>query len=434
MEIRGLGLFSTRRGWNPLAPGPVWFWLLLAVGAIIRIYLAVFTQGSSDVDIWAQHASGVSEKGLIAYYHDNPLANHPPFIGYAEALVLRLANATDTPFRIWLRLPFVAFDFGSTLLLLVILGQEKRRFSIAAAYWLHPLAIIFSAYHGNTDSSVAFFLLLCLWLLSRGLILGGGVALGIGFWIKLPGELAIPALLLIMPRMRNKLIFLIATLITAASTYLPALIQDPWVVYKNVFGFTGTLVFTRAGIPIWGFRVLGDTFGPRHWSESSIEMMTYIVIHGWKVGVLLLCLFAWLRRSHRSALEVGATIGAGYVILYGFTDSLAFQYFAWSLPFWFFLNKWFVVPASILTSGYVYSLYWVLCGNPWLVGKWDFAGHPYWPPVVMVFRNLAVLFFFISACWFVGCAVWERIHPPLQPVAQVKHQRSRGSKKRRALA
>jgi hypothetical protein len=110
------------------------------------------------------------------------------------------------------------------------------------------------------------------------------------------------------------------------------------------------------------------------------------------------------------------TIAAAYTILYGFSNSWAFQYFAWSIPFWFFARKWFLVSASVLAGGYIYSLYWLLCGNPWLLGNWDFIGHPYWPEIVIVFRNLAFLFFFISACIYLGNAIYEQVFRRRKPM------------------
>ncbi len=66
------------------------------------------------------------------------------------------------------------------LILLVLLRQKRWRFVTVAAYLLNPLAIIFSAYHGNTDSAVAAFALLCVWALSKGNVIGAGAALGAG--------------------------------------------------------------------------------------------------------------------------------------------------------------------------------------------------------------------------------------------------------------
>jgi len=58
-----------------------------------------------------------------------------------------------------------------------------------------PTAILISAYHGNTDTAVAFFLLLTVWLATKERILSSGAAFGASLWVKLPGILALPALL-----------------------------------------------------------------------------------------------------------------------------------------------------------------------------------------------------------------------------------------------
>jgi hypothetical protein len=79
------------------------------------------------------------------------------------------------------------------------------------------------------------------------------------------------------------------------------------------------------------------------------------------------------------------------------------------LPFWFFLRPWFFASATLLVSAYLYSLYWILCGNPWLLGTWNFAGHLDWPTPVIIFRNLAVFFFFGCACAFLASAIAGQI-------------------------
>jgi hypothetical protein len=398
-----------RLGW--LLHSGAWFWLAMALGAAIRFYLVVFTQGTYDVTLWQQHAAGVRDLGLIGYYHSNALMNHPPFIAVVASLLLRLADATGIPFRILLRGPFVLLDGGTTLLLLGLLWHKPWRFAAAAGYWLNPLSLIFSAYHGNTDSAVAFFVLLCVCLLSRGKTIAAGAALGMGFWIKLPGVLAIPALVFFIPEWRKRLIFLFATGMTALLAYLPVLIRDAGIVQANVFGYRGQMLHTTSGVPVWGLRVLISSFlpAPDEWPASGIHLANFVLHYSWLIAILLILLLAWLRRSCRSASEICATIAASYTIIYGFTDYWAFQYFAWSVPFWFFVRPRFLVPAMILAGGYIYSLYWFLCGNPWLSGKWDFVGHPSWPEWVMEFRDLAVLFFFVSAWVFLISALREQI-------------------------
>jgi len=116
--------------------------------------------------------------------------------------------------------------------------------------------------------------------------------------------------------------------------------------------------------------------------------------------VALALVITWLRRSVRSATELCAKIAGIYIIVLTVSDGFSFQYFAWSLPFWFFFPRWFFIPAIVLVGGYIYFLYASLCGNPWLLGTWDFDGHPYWPSLVIAFRNASYLLFCAAAIWF----------------------------------
>jgi hypothetical protein len=388
----------------------IWFWFVVLLGGALRLYFVVFTQGTRDVELWQEHAGGVRDFGLIGYYHASKEANHPPFISYAESLLLRAADAVGVPYRIFLRLPFALLDAGTTALLALILTGNRCRWWLTALYWLNPLAIILSAYHGNTDSGIPFFLLLSIWLLSKGNMLGAAIAMGTSLWIKLPGILALPALVLLIQNRNKRLLFLAATGIVAILPYLPALVADAQIVIANVFGYHGRQLYTTGHIPVWGTKVLLFSLiaPPEKWPEQLHAPVLFFINHSWQLALILALLLVWLRRSRRSVPAVCATIGMLYVVIYGFSDSWAFQYFAWSLPFWLFLPPWFFVPAIALGTTYIYSLYWLVCGNAWLLGKWDFVGHPYWPPSLLWVRNLTVLFFFISSCVFLTSAKRSR--------------------------
>ena len=378
------------------------FWVAIAVGTILRAYCVIFTNGTSDMEDWQDHAQQVHDRGLIGYYHANSFANHPPFMSEVGAAILRTAALTRIPFRILFRAPFALFDAGNALLLFLLLPENRWRFLGTACYWLSPAAIIISAYHGNTDTAVAFFLLLSVWLATNQRIVSSGAALGASLWVKLPGVLALPALLIFFRRWRLRRVFLLAAAVTASLTYLPALIRDYEIVFTNVFGYRGLILQTPAGVPLWGPSVLlFSTLIPiQAWPEKYLGPALFLLEHSWYIAIAAMFLLSWLRRNRASPQEVCATIGMAYVVLFGFSDYWAFQYFAWGLPFWFFLPWWFSIPAVSLTSAYLYALHWVFCGNGWLLGKWDFLGHPALPSLVLVIRNLAVSFFFISACAF----------------------------------
>jgi len=378
------------------------FWIAILIGAALRIYCLVFTNGTGDLDDWEDHAQQVHDRGLIGYYHANSFANHPPFISKVGALILQIATVTHIPFRILFRAPFALLDAGNALLLFSLLPANRWRFLATACYWLCPAAILISAYHGNTDTAVAFFLLLTVWLATKQRILSSGAAFGASLWVKLPGILALPALLILFRRWRFRALFLLAVAVTALSTYLPALIQDYKIVYANVFGYRGLILQTANGVPLWGPSVLlFSTVAPiQAWPEKYLRPALFFLEHSWSIAIAAILLLCWLRRNRAAHLEVCATIGMVYAILFGFSDYWAFQYFAWGLPFWFFLRWWFSIPAVSLTSIYLYLLHWTFCGNGLLLGRWDFLEHPILPVLVLTIRNLAVSFFLVSACLF----------------------------------
>jgi len=295
-------------------------------------------------------------------------------------------------------------DAVTTFLLLLLLGASQWRFLTAAVYWLDPLSIIFSAYHGNTDSAVAFFLVFCVWLLSKDKLLAAAIALGVSLWIKLPTALAIPALFFFISNWRRRFLFLTVAAIAALAAYVPALIQDPAIVWQNVFGYRAQILHTTAGVPAWGPRVLLFSIiaAPQHWPETLHAPILFFLANSWLIAVALALVITWLRRSMGSVTELCATIAGIYIIVLAVSDGFSFQYFAWWLPFWFFFPRWFFIPAIALVSGYIYFLYASLCGNPWLLGAWDFNGHPYWPWLVIAFRNAAYLLFCAAAVWFLS--------------------------------
>ena len=376
------------------------------IGAALRVYCVIWTSGTSDMEDWEDHAQQVVNRGLIGYYRANSFANHPPLISEVAALILKIAQKTHIPFRILFRAPFALLDAGNATLLFFLLPENRWRFLATACYWLSPAAIIISAYHGNTDTAIAFFVLLAIWLATKERFVASGVAFGAGFWIKLPGILTLPALLILFRRWRLRTLFLGAAVVTAASSYIPAVLEDYKIVLTNVFGYRGLILQTANGIPLWGPSVLlFSTVAPiQAWPEKCLQPTLFVLERSWLIAIAAMVLLTWMRRTCASATEVCATIGMAYAVLFGFSDYWAFQYFAWALPFWFFLRWWFSVPAICLTSAYLYSLHQFFSGNPWLLGKWDFLGHPDLPLAILIIRDVAVAFFLVSAFLFVICA------------------------------
>jgi hypothetical protein len=394
-------------------PGP-WLWSAVAVGALLRIGLVVFSPGTLDVVVWEGHAREIAERGLIAYYHGGQYTfNHPPLMGSLASAAWQLTEATGIPFRLLLRLPTALVDAGTALLLVAALGRctspmlRRARYALGAAYWLSPLAIIFSAHHGNTDSSLAFFVLAAALCIADGRPVAAGALLGASLWIKIPGILAAPVLALALPRWEERIRFGATTLGVGVLTWLPALVADARVVIDSVLLYSGLRVQTTSGGQIWGLQVFYPEIPslPETLREPARALIKgYYRWNTW-VCVVPIVLFAWLRRERRSLEAIAYGVTGSYVILYGFSNLWAFQYLAWALPFWWMAPARFSAPAQILCTLYVYGLYAWLCGDVLLLGEWDFIGRPDWPISIQVVRSLCVLFFFVAALCFLGAGM-----------------------------
>jgi len=378
----------------PARPPP-WFWLALACGAALRVWLVLATEGSFDVPIKRVHGHSVNLHGVLGTYASSEVFNHPPLMGRLFAAADSLASATGLPFRVLLRAPFAALDLGTALLLLVLLRGSPRRFAAAAAYWLHPLALLFSAYHGNTDSAVAFFALLAMSQAVAGRPVLAGGATGLGLWVKLPVLLAAPALCLSFSRWRERALFAASALLLGAAGALPELAQDPLLLYRRIAAYPGTGVVTPSGVAIWGlWHALGLAGTPLALAAAS-----------WNTALCLapILVLAWLRRGRRDASALGATLCGSFALLYATTSYWSFQYLAWSLPFWLFVDPRVAAAATGLLAAYVYGVYALYTGSPLLLGRWDFVHHAPWPAALTWLRDAA-----LAACFAVGFGLLAR--------------------------
>ncbi|MBW2267939.1 MAG: DUF2029 domain-containing protein [Deltaproteobacteria bacterium] len=376
------------------APGP-WLWIALALGAALRVYCVGWTEGSFDVAIKQHHGTQVGRLGLMGWYRAAEVFNHPPLMGEFFAGLVTLADASGVPFRVLLRAPFALLDFGTALLLWRLLRERPERWLVAAAYWLHPLAVIFSSYHGNTDSALACIALASVVLASTGRSVAAGVALGVGFWIKLPIVLAAPAIVFAFPHWRARVRCAVSAAIVGSVTYLPALLVDPVLVFQRIVGYPGTGVVTPGGIAVWGIahtlRLADTAFA------AGLEAANTAVCF------LPLLAYAWWRRGRLEPCELAASVAGCFLILYGFTSFWAWQYLAWSIPFLLCRGRGFAIVSSVVLGSYVYGAYAFFTGSPWLQGRWDFASHSAWPPVLALLRDASVLLCFGAAC---GSLLW----------------------------
>lgn len=389
------------------APG-AWLWLALALGAALRLHLALATPGSFDVAIKLHHGRAIQRLGLVEYYRVAEVMNHPPPMALAFTGAAGLADGSALPFGPILRLPTALLDLGTAALLGLAFSASPWRWAILAGYWLHPLAILFSAYHGNTDTAVAFFALLALVLASRRRAVLAGAALGLGLWVKLPILLVAPALCLALPRWRERLSFALVAVGVGTVGQLPLLAQEPVLFAERILGYPGSEVTTSRSPAIWGVtHVLGLADGAAaRWLRSANALVCGLPI----------LLLAWLGRGRFTAGELGARVAGSLLLVYGLTSFFAWQYLAWSVPFWFFLDRRLAAALTLVVGAYVYGAYAFFTGDWALGARWDFL-RPSWPWWLLRLRDASVLLCLAGGLWGLVQVVQERRSPAAEPTS-----------------
>ena len=388
-EEQAVSSFLDRRFRWIVSPG-VWFWVLCGIGLMVRIFLACSTRGTTDAELWTRHAEGVATFGLTGHSQRDVLFNHPPFIAIVMAKLWTLARAWHIEFRVLYRSLFALADVANIWLLVRILAGQPWRFLAAGLYAVTPVGLVLGAMHGNTDALVATCLLMTCLAVAVNRPIFAGVCIGIGAWIKLPALFAAPAFGFAFPRWRDRVWCATAATLVAASTYAPAFGENPELMWSRIFGYRGMLIQTSADplIWIWGFK----TWFVRIFGGNMLEWPVWAIwfrdSSHW-MSLPLMAAFGFLRRRENDAHALAVTIAGSYAIFYAFTETWTFQYFAWSIPFWFVAGRSFGLAANLFGGGYIYVLYAFLCQDWLLRPEWGFSRHAPWPLGLILLRDCA---------------------------------------------
>lgn len=147
--------------------------MLLFLGLSLRLAIAPapgYGYDVGDIKGWSRSAVLL---GLARSYTEqvdgNPLPNYPPFsiaifasIGHFSQWFLGQPPTKESPgFHIFIKLPAIIADLSLALILFFLIRQWKGRtagFLAAAALTFHPAILYDSAYWGQTDAIVTFFM------------------------------------------------------------------------------------------------------------------------------------------------------------------------------------------------------------------------------------------------------------------------------------
>jgi hypothetical protein len=380
------------------------------------VLFVLASPGTLDVDVWAGHAREIERLGLVAYYGGGKyIFNHPPIAGWLVLGLHSLADDTGLPFAALLRAPFAGLDAVTAWMLVKLAASASdgriraRRCLLGAAYWASPLAMVFSAQHGNTDSVVACSLVAALLAQARGRFALAGLALGLGAWIKIPGLLAAPALLFALPDLRARLRFSVALGTTVLAGFAPALVQDARATIEGVFFYTGLRIQTTSGVLVFGPQVFYPdpaSLAPGLRRAFVTAANAYYRADGLIVTGLVVA-YGALRRRHRTPEALAFTVAHAYALIYAFTNFFAFQYFAWALPLWLLAGWPLAIVGQLLCSAYIWGLYAWLCDHLLLLDTWRFIARPDWPLWIRALRDACVGFFLVLGTTRIAQALRE---------------------------
>lgn len=307
-----------------------WIFAALIFSTLVKLYLALFTQGTTDVDAFADHLAKVREFGVRAYHYrgafDNPFNSPPPMLHVLKML----GYVTDTAgiaFGFWLRLLPILAGVGSFFVAWRLLKDRKDLFSLLLALALCPVSIMVDGYHGNTDSVVIMLVLLSVYLIQeRKLYLWAGLAFGLACCVKVVPLMFAPAFLLFLPNMKERIKFAAIASGVFLAASLPYMAQDPMVLrnalgYGPIYGNWGIpqilAIFTTVQYAHQPFEPLGV----HGMIAAGLKYLTWIVI----------VIEAWLMNRKQVSLyqQCGVIISIVLFLAPGFGP----QYLVWLVPF-----------------------------------------------------------------------------------------------------
>jgi hypothetical protein len=402
-KIRTLALMQKEQARNPgdCVPSPAegkearrivkkpgrWRATIVAVAAIaflLKTTLALRTYGTNDVMTWEQDLKKLHDRGATVLYREgvqsfSPVGNpyhqqlfiHPPFVIHLLRFWGLLARVSRLPLGFWMRFTCAIADIGS-LLVIWQTGKQRRiafRPVMLLLFAACPISILISGFHGNTDPIMIFLVLLSVYAIeARKPPLLAGAFMGLAVCIKLTPLIFIPATILYLPRMRDRVYFSIAAMCVFIFAGLPYILFDPLLVlgkllsYQSLFGLWGWSLILRVGAQnAWMWDNL-----PRY-SEAALVILTVLLSIGMNVSKARLPLFA--------------QCGLIASLFLFFTPGFGVQYLSWLAPWVLYLPP-FAAAAYYLTGGaFLFAVYTHLSGgfrwylaNAFEVPGWSVGG------------------------------------------------------------
>lgn len=174
---------------------------ILFLGLIFQLFLTKLPGFEVDIGAFKAWSLMLVDRGAWDFYGEGFHTEFTP--GYLYYLWLlgglnTIFFFSPERYELLLKLPPIAADIGSAYLLYVMLDGQKPAIRLGAAlvYLLHPAVLILGPVWGQTDSILAFFLLLSVYFMSKGKLAPAAVSYVLGFCVKPQAIAVLPIFLL----------------------------------------------------------------------------------------------------------------------------------------------------------------------------------------------------------------------------------------------
>jgi hypothetical protein len=298
--------------------------LVLAVALVVRLVpILAADRVVADVLRYQKAARHVLDVSWNPYLAPR-LYPYPPLWIWVEAGSEWLARATGASFAVVVKLPVLLADLG--IVLLACWANDSRSAQRAAwLFALQPVSILVTAFHGQFDPIMLFFVLLSLRFQQSGRSDASALSLSAAIATKSFPILLLPLFLVgpVPSRIRYVLLAIVPVLLLLA----PYAVADITALARELLGYGGVADFGWIGV--WrGLRWLTTGALARseatHW-PASIPAAKLLFLAGY---VVILWAIA-TRRLRWSLPQATLAVFLAFLTFYG---AISAQYLLWPIP------------------------------------------------------------------------------------------------------
>lgn len=350
----------------------------ILLAAALKIYCAATTIGTNDTGLFHTYGEALLGFGLQKTYETSQHFNHTPVLSALLMALCWLSDAFAWSFPLLLRLPGIAADVVTSLVLwrfALQYPQGKISTPWVCLFALNPVSFMVSGYHGNFDSLIAMFVFLAAYACFRDRVDLCALFYALSVHVKIAPLILSPVFFFYWLGRGKGLRFFIITNGLLLAGWLWPLIQYPKIFIHNVFGYGS----------YWG--IWGITYWLSWLPDPRLHFVSFYnlfpiqseIMTALKAIVVLgILLVAW-RRSRLAQDSIFETLSFCWAIFFVFAPGVLLHYLAWpACTMLAHARRWWLVLLGAATV-FQFQCYTVINGGfPWNLGLFTAPLLPKW--------------------------------------------------------